>query len=89
MQNQYETENILTLLTSILSASMSHVGNEINDPSMIKITTHVDFNRKNLIYFRFVKVRSLPTVREDFSPEIYQVESTHDSTLDRIIEKIH
>ena len=37
----------------------------MNDPSIIKNTAHVDLNDKNLDNVRFVKVNSLPAVREN------------------------
>ena len=40
-----------------------------NDPSIIKNTAHVDFNDKTLDNLRFVKVNSMPAVREHLNPK--------------------
>ena len=42
-----------------------------NDPSIIKNNTHVNFNDKNLDNVRFIKVNSLPAVREHLTPKAY------------------
>ena len=36
-------------------ASKNYVDNKFNDPIIIKITAHVDFNEKNLNNVRFIK----------------------------------
>ena len=43
----------------------------MNDPRIIRNTTHVDFTDKNLDNVRFVKVKTLPAVREHLTPKIY------------------
>ena len=49
----------------------NYVNNKLNDPSIIRKTAHVDFNNKNLDNVRFVKVNSLPAVREHLTPKFY------------------
>ena len=48
-----------------------YVDEKIDDPSIIKNTTHADFNDKNLDNVRFVKVNSMPAVREHLTPKYY------------------
>ena len=43
----------------------------LTDPSIKRNTTHVDFDDKNLDNVRFVKVNSLPAVREHLTPNFY------------------
>ena len=43
----------------------------LNGPSIIKNTAHVDFNDQNLDDVRFVKVNSMPAVREHLTPKFY------------------
>ena len=44
---------------------------KFGDPSILKITAHVDFNDKNLDNVRFVKVNSMPANREHLTPKYY------------------
>ena len=48
-----------------------YVEYDFSDPSLIKNTAHVDFNDENLDYVRFVKVNSMPAVREHLTPKYY------------------
>ena len=48
-----------------------YVGNKLNDPSIIRNTAHVALNDKNLDNASFVKVNSLPAVREHLTPNFY------------------
>ena len=47
----------------------SKVDRRLNDRRIIRNTTHVDFNDKNLVKVRFVKVNSMPAVREHLIPK--------------------
>ena len=49
----------------------NYVDYKFDDPSIIKNTTHVDFNVENLHSVRFVKVNSMPAVREHLTPKYY------------------
>ena len=60
-----------------------YVDNKFNDPSIIRNNAHVDFNDKNLDNVRFVKVNSLPEVREHLTPKHY-VENAISYRLDEL-----
>ena len=47
------------------------VVDKFDDPSKIKIIAHVAFNDKSLNNVRFVKVNSMPAVREHPTPRHY------------------
>ena len=49
----------------------SYVDIKFNDPTIIKNTTHVDFNNKNLDNFRFIKVNSISAVGEHFTAKYH------------------
>ena len=53
--------------TKIELPTKNYVNKKFNDPSIIKNTTHVDFNDKNLDRF----VNSLPAVPEHLTPKYY------------------
>ena len=48
----------------------NYVVNKFLDPSLMKNTTHVDFNDKNLDNVRSFKVNSFPTIEEQLTPKI-------------------
>ena len=53
-----------------------YVGSGLNDSCIIRNFAHVGFNDKNLDNVRFVKVTSLPAVREHLTSKFYVDEST-------------
>ena len=57
----------------------------MNDPSTIRKTAHVDFNNKNLDNVCFVKLNSVPAIREHLTPIFYVDQavshSVHEPTL--------
>ena len=57
--------------TKIKLPTKNYVDKEFNDPSIMKNTSHVDFNDKNLDNVRFIKVNSMPAVREHLTSENY------------------
>ena len=66
----------------------SFVNSRLNDPSIIKNNTHVDFQDKNPDNVRFVKVNSMPAVGEQLTAKYYVDEiifrSVHESSLLRL-----
>ena len=60
----------LTLPKTIIELpTKSYVDNKFNNPIIIKDTANVNFKDKNLDNVRFVKVKSLPAVREHLTPK--------------------
>ena len=53
------------------AASKNYVDKKFNDPSMIKNSTHVGFNDKNLDEVRFIRVNSMPILEEQLSPKLF------------------
>ena len=58
-----KTDTVLSK-TKIELPTKNYVDEKIDDPSIIKKTTHVDFNDKNLDNVRFIKVNSFPAIPE-------------------------
>ena len=77
-------ERGFTLLNSTLSSpktkleipTNSYVDYKPDDPSLTKNTAHVDFNKTNLDNVRFVKVNTMPAVREHLTPKFYVHQAT-------------
>ena len=64
--------SFLTLTKTIRTLpTKSYVDGRLNDPSIIRNNTHVYFNEKLLDNVRFVKVNSMPAVREHLTPKYY------------------
>ena len=57
--------------TKLEITTKNYVDYKFGDPSIIKNTAHVDFKDKNLDNVRFVKVNSMPAVREHLIPKYY------------------
>ena len=57
--------------TTLEIPTKNYVDNKFNDPSLGRNTVHNDFNDKNLDNVRFVKVSSMPAVREHLIPKYY------------------
>ena len=71
-QNYLVPNSSLTLPKTIKKLpTKSYVDRRLNDPSNLRNNTLVDFNDKNLNYVRFVKVNSMPAVREHLTPKQY------------------
>ena len=70
------------------AASKNYVDNLINDPSLIKNTTHFEFIEKNLDNLHSNKVNSFPTLEDHSTPKIYVnqaiSEGVNDSTFLRL-----
>ena len=71
-QTSIVLNSTLTLPKTIMELpTKSYVDRKLNDPSITKSTAHVEFNDKNLNNVRFVKVNSIPAVREHLTPKIH------------------
>ena len=69
--------------TMIKLPTKNYVDIRLNDPSLIRNNAHVDFNDKNLDIVRFVKVNSMPAVREHLPPK-YSIDQVISYWLDQL-----
>ena len=53
------------------AACKFYVDSGLNDPSITRRNAHVDLNDKNFYTVRFVRINSLPAVREHLIPKFY------------------
>ena len=53
------------------AASKNYADDQFKDPCILENTAHVDFDDKNLDTFGFVKVNSMPAVREHLTLKLY------------------
>ena len=78
-KNQYKIKNLPDPISIRDVASKNYV-DMLKDPSIIKNTTHVDFNDKNLGNVRFVKVNSMPAVGERLTAKSHVDEAVSQCT---------
>ena len=71
LKNQFRIKNSPDPIGIRKSASKNYVDRRLNDPSIIRNKTHVDFDDKNLDNVRLVKINSVPAVREHLAPQYY------------------
>ena len=71
LKNKYRIKKLSDTIGNKEACSKNYVVNTFNDPSIIKNTTHVDFNDKNLDNVHSIKVNSLPTLQEHLTPKNY------------------
>ena len=64
MKTKFKFRNLTCPQGNSDAVCKSYVCSGMNDPGIIRNTAQVDFNDKNLDNVRFVKVNSLPAVRE-------------------------
>ena len=69
--NQYRIKILPGLFSIREAASKIFVDTKFNDRSLIKNTSHVDFNDKNLDNVSFVEVNSMPAAVEHLSAKYY------------------
>ena len=74
MKSQSRIKNLPDARSVRETASKNYIDNKLNDPSIIKNTDHVDFIDKNLDNVRSIKVNSVPTIEEHFTPNFMSIE---------------
>ena len=68
---QFKIKNLPCPQEKSGAACKSYVKSELNGPSLIRNTAHVDFVDKKLGNVRFIKVSSFPAVRDHLTPKFY------------------
>ena len=68
---QYRIKNLPDPVSIKEAASKNDVDNKFNDASLIKNTTHVDFNDKNLNIVHSIKGNSFPALENQLTPKYF------------------
>ena len=71
LKNQYRIKILPDPISIREATSKNYIDKKFNDPSIMKNTTHVDFNDKNLNNVQSIKVNSFPTFEEHLTPKYY------------------
>ena len=83
LKNQFENKNLPGPKIIRQTCSKNYADNLFNDPSRIRNSAHVNFNDKNFDNVRFVKLNSLPVVREHPTPKFY-IDDTISQSVDEL-----
>ena len=81
LKNQFRIKNLPDPISIREAASITYVDNKFNDPSVIKNTTHVDFNDKNVTTVGFIEVSQGPQFGGYLTPKLY-VDNTIRNNVD-------
>ena len=83
MRNKFRFKKLPSPQENSEAVCKSYVDSGLNDPSIIRNTTHVDFKDKKLDKFRFIKVNSMPAIGEHLTAKYYVDRAIHEPTLVR------
>ena len=71
LKNQFRIKNLPDPISIGEPVSKSYVDNKFNDPSIIKNTTHIDLNDRNITNARFIQVNQLCQIDSHLTPKLY------------------
>ena len=71
LKNQFRVKNLPDPISIREAASKHYVDDLSNDPSIIKNTTHIDLNDRNITNCRFLSVNQLPQIDSHLTAKLY------------------
>ena len=71
LKNHYRIKNLPDPISIGEIISKNYVHNFFNDPSIIKNTSHVDLNDRNITNARFIQVNQLPEIDSLLTAKLY------------------
>ena len=71
MKNQHTNKNLTDPISIREAASKKYVDNFFNNPSMLKNTSHIDLNDRNITNARFIQVNQLPQIDSHLTAKFY------------------
>ena len=71
MKNQYKIKNLPCPQEISDAVCKSYVDNLIDDPSILKNTSHIDLNDRNITNVRFLQVNQLPQIDSHLTAKLY------------------
>ena len=79
LKNQYRIKNIPDPISITEVCSKKYVDNLFNDPSLIKNSSHIDLNDRNITNCRFLSVNQLPQIDSHLTAKFYVDNAISDS----------
>ena len=86
LKNQFRIKNLPDPIDIREAASKIFVLTLFNDPSIVKNTTHIDLNDRNITNARFIQVNQWPQIDSHLTPKLYVDNAIDESTLVRNIK---
>ena len=83
LKNQFRIKNLPDPISIRETASKIYIDNLFNDPSIMKNTTHVDLNDRNITNARFIPVIQLPQIDSHLTAKLYVYNSIDEASLFR------
>ena len=71
LKNQYKIKSLPDPFTTRESASKNYVAILFNNPSLLKNSTHIDLNDRNITIARFIQVIHLPQIDSHLTAKLY------------------
>ena len=86
LKNQFRIKNLPDPISIREACSKNYVDNLFNEPSILKSTTHIDLNDRNITNVRFIQVNQLPQIDSYLTAKLYVDNAIDKSSLVRIIK---
>ena len=83
LKNQFRIKNLPDPLSIREAASKNYVDNLFNNPSISKITEHIDLNDRNITNARFIQVNQWPQIDSHLTAKLYVDTEIDQSSLVR------
>ena len=79
LKNQFRIKNLPDPISITDCCTKKYADNLFNDPSIIKNSTHIDLNDKNITNARFIQVNQLPQIDSHLTAKLYVDNAISDS----------
>ena len=83
LENQFRIKNLPDPINIREAASKIYVLTLFNDPSILKNTTHIALNDRNITNARFIQVNQWPQIDSHLTPKLYVDNAIDESTFVR------
>ena len=83
LKNQFRIKNLPDPISIRKAAAKNYVDYKFYDPSIIKITAHIDLNDRNISNARFIHVNQLPQIDSHLTAKLYVDNAIDESSLVR------
>ena len=84
LKNQFRIKNLPDPISITECCSKKYADNLFNDPSIIKNSTHIDLNDRNINNARFIQVNHLPQIDSHLAAKLYVDNAIDESSLLRL-----
>ena len=81
LKNEYKIKNLPNPTNIQDACSKNYVDQIYNDPSIIKNTTHIDLNDRNITDARFIQVNQMPQIDSHLTAKLYVVNIIDETSL--------